>query len=922
MMLSDEEAVVVGISDAVAHKVAKGPDLRDFLGPKTSDRDRSQPVSSSPRLSKGKLVDPGKGSSSPTHEVFHHPRRFHLGGRAPPRAKVQSWVPSDVDEDDVDYDDGFDARRFSRRLVGKRDVRDEDARLEYYGGYGRGNERDLQLSERRMTSAGLGSGRLIQGSGRMISRVHHTSGIYPYCSDCGREHSLPNNAEFGESFDERSRYWDRRCKSELSSMEVYEDREGRIVYRNDAHTGPSNSHHRKLSCCSHLHENISRPSTVRPRNKFVSSHGVEETFIDECSNRGKHIKPCYTDPGNERMIGDSDMRESDMRISRQNAHGNFRDDYAEKGIAKRPKLYYEFDGQLPNKLPRVVNPRDEMHHGHHQFVNHTSKNMILHDLMDFKEHTVDDIHHSHASLHGISVPKQLKCLGCGCAHSVHGTRLSPHSYTKWKLHQQQDCHISHLSPEYNYEEPSDPMDPGDIYSHPANAEYEAEMRRAAARVQTMEDEEELEERIGEPVNEIHERKYNVSPDFAERNHRYPITDKRKIVDYKDLDNCEDMMHGEDLTDLYSYKDQQIERLAYSKQKYHQSEGEHSIRFFKNYHRTLKSSDKFGPSRSYNEHHFSQKKAYHKVQDIEKRYDYSRKNRVESHKEVVRDVEFSVEPDAPEGSKEYETLVHEFFLKYSRDVNLNPWVQKRYRAQGELGTLFCVVCGKSSSKEFKDTQGLAKHCLMSRRIGLKAQHFGLHKAICVLLGWGITTMDMFNWAATVLPQEEAQAAREDLILWPPIVVIHNISMVIDNPEEQKVISVNNVESFLRGKGFAAGKMTVCNGKPADQSVILAKFLGTFSGLENAGRLHEYFTVNKRSRQEFKRLASHGGDDCSRSQSQTAASQGDEIEETILYGYMGVADDMDRLDFGTKKGITVKSRREILDFANCPVKAEEK
>ncbi|KAI4373081.1 hypothetical protein MLD38_011244 [Melastoma candidum] len=402
-------------------------------------------------------------------------------------------------------------------------------------------------------------------------------------------------------------------------------------------------------------------------------------------------------------------------------------------------------------------------------------------------------------------------------------------------------------------------------------EYEENMQRAAARVQTLEDEEELEQRIGEPVNEIHERKYTVLQDFAECNHRYPITDKRKIVDYKDLDNSAD------------------------------HEGERSVRFFKNDHRTLKSFDKFGPSRSYNEHHFSQKKAYHKVQGVVKGYDYSHKNQVENHEEVVSDVEFSVEPDAPEGSVGYETLVHKSFLKYSRDVNLNPRVQKRYRAQGKLGTLSCVVRGKSSSKEFQDAQGLAKHCLMSRRIGLKALHF-----------------------ATVLPQEEARAAREDLTLWPPIVVIHNISMVVDNSEDQKVINVNNIESFLRGKGFATGKMTVCIGKPSDQSVILVKFLETFSGLENAGRLHEYFTVNKRSRQEFTRIASRRGNGSSRGQAHAVdsqVSQGDKIGETVLYGYVGVADDMDRLDFGTKKEVKLKSRREILDLANGPVKAEK-
>jgi hypothetical protein len=50
----------------------------------------------------------------------------------------------------------------------------------------------------------------------------------------------------------------------------------------------------------------------------------------------------------------------------------------------------------------------------------------------------------------------------------------------------------------------------------------------------------------------------------------------------------------------------------------------------------------------------------------------------------------------------------------------------------------------------------------------------------------------------LPDEEAFAQKEDLMLWPPLVVIHNISMSNNNPEQQKVIPIEGVEAFLRGK----------------------------------------------------------------------------------------------------------------------------
>ena len=76
----------------------------------------------------------------------------------------------------------------------------------------------------------------------------------------------------------------------------------------------------------------------------------------------------------------------------------------------------------------------------------------------------------------------------------------------------------------------------------------------------------------------------------------------------------------------------------------------------------------------------------------------------------------------------------------------------------------------------DTQRLVTHAFMSHKTGLRAKHLGLHKAICVLMGWDtVVPQDTVTWVPQVLPQAEALAQKEDLILWPPIVIIHNISM---------------------------------------------------------------------------------------------------------------------------------------------------
>lgn len=89
--------------------------------------------------------------------------------------------------------------------------------------------------------------------------------------------------------------------------------------------------------------------------------------------------------------------------------------------------------------------------------------------------------------------------------------------------------------------------------------------------------------------------------------------------------------------------------------------------------------------------------------------------------------------------------------------------------------------------------------MSHKVGLRAMHLGLQKAICVLMGWNsVVPHDMITWVPDVLHDEEAMAQKEDLILWPPVVIIRNISMSNNNPKEQKVVPIEGVEAFLRGE----------------------------------------------------------------------------------------------------------------------------
>lgn len=125
--------------------------------------------------------------------------------------------------------------------------------------------------------------------------------------------------------------------------------------------------------------------------------------------------------------------------------------------------------------------------------------------------------------------------------------------------------------------------------------------------------------------------------------------------------------------------------------------------------------------------------------------------------------------------------------------------------------------------------------------------------------------------------------------------------------------------MAGKGFARGRIKVCLGKPADQSVMVVKFLGTFTGLGDAERLHKYFAEAKRGRVDFSQATSNNGKS---SNTWDAGMQEDNVEEHILYGYMGIAEDLDKVDYSTRKSNLIKSKKEIQDLANAPVRPDER
>ena len=99
--------------------------------------------------------------------------------------------------------------------------------------------------------------------------------------------------------------------------------------------------------------------------------------------------------------------------------------------------------------------------------------------------------------------------------------------------------------------------------------------------------------------------------------------------------------------------------------------------------------------------------------------------------------------------------------------------------------------------FEETQSLISHTFQSRKRGLRAEHLGLCKALCTVLG---RNSDMDSGGKTMTSQslsvEDAKVNREDLILWPPVVLIHSISLRIVDGQHEDVVE-SSISGLLKG-----------------------------------------------------------------------------------------------------------------------------
>ncbi|CAL1403993.1 unnamed protein product [Linum trigynum] len=122
-------------------------------------------------------------------------------------------------------------------------------------------------------------------------------------------------------------------------------------------------------------------------------------------------------------------------------------------------------------------------------------------------------------------------------------------------------------------------------------------------------------------------------------------------------------------------------------------------------------------------------------------------------------------------------------------------------------------------------------------------------------------------------------------------------------------------------------------------MVVSFAGTFSGLQEAEKLHRLYAENGHGRSGLQGVSRDSGSregdsrdggiregdsregnstdgDIREGEDAVLGTLADAVE-AVLYGYLGIACDLDKLDFDMKKRCVVKSKKEIDAIADAPV-----
>lgn len=233
------------------------------------------------------------------------------------------------------------------------------------------------------------------------------------------------------------------------------------------------------------------------------------------------------------------------------------------------------------------------------------------------------------------------------------------------------------------------------------------------------------------------RKYNANEEIDVHDLKSrPMKSSKWVATekYQGYYESEESVDVEDMNMMYSYNNVGSKHKIYRKDKneYNELENEEgftsdkrispqdsmghvqrrSFRFQKYSNQNIRHHSKSSSSNWYKSQHFPRRNAIQKQPKGWKKYHAYDENKHTTNDESYEDLANGAVPEPTEGSEEFIQMVHENFLMYTKQLNLNLSVQRRYRNQGKAGCLYCIVCGR-------------RFVFLSMMLFFQMEHFSKH-----------------------------------------------------------------------------------------------------------------------------------------------------------------------------------------------------
>ncbi|PIN01086.1 hypothetical protein CDL12_26411 [Handroanthus impetiginosus] len=247
-----------------------------------------------------------------------------------------------------------------------------------------------------------------------------------------------------------------------------------------------------------------------------------------------------------------------------------------------------------------------------------------------------------------------------------------------------------------------------------------------------------------------------------------------------------------------------------------------------------------------------------------------------------------------------------FLHFVKLVFETTNQKKNYLANGKQGPVPCLACNRSS-KDFPDTHSLIMHAYNADSANSIVDHLAFHKALCILMGWNYLMPPDNSKAYQNFSADDAEANQDDLIMWPPSVLIHNTITGKGRDGRMEGIGNRAMDSILRDLGFTSGKSMSLYSREGHLGIHTVKFSGDELGLKEALRLADYFEREKRGRKGWARVQPGKDDENNPNIVKLDPKTGE--KKRVFYGHLATVADLDKVTFEIKKKVSIVSTREF-------------